>query len=90
MTNIVECHAHGKQEETFVCQHLLGALDTREKVGFFWSGGPRSNAWCSACEEARIREGGTAGDWNERSEAFAGIKLLCGACYDQLRVLHGL
>jgi hypothetical protein len=90
MTNTVECHAHGEQEETFVCQHLLGALGTRKKVGLFRSGGPRGDAWCSACEEVRIREDGVTGDWNERSEAFAGIKLLCGACYDELRVLHGL
>ena len=89
MTNTVECHAHGEQEQTFVCQHLLGALRTGEKVGFFSSGGPRGDAWCSACEEFRRREGGSTGDWNERSEAFAGVKLLCGACYDRLRAQHG-
>jgi hypothetical protein len=90
MTNTVECHAHGEQERTFVCQHLVSALGTGEKVGFFWSGGPRGDAWCSACEEVRLREGGSTGDWNERSEAFASIKLLCGACYDRLRAQHGI
>jgi hypothetical protein len=90
MTNTVECHAHGEQEQTFVCQHLVRALGTAERVGFFWSGEPRGDTWCSACEDVRIREGGVTGDWNERSEKFAGIKLLCGACYDRLRVLHGL
>ena len=90
MSNTVECHTHGEQEETFVCQHLVAALKTQERVGFFWSGGPRGDAWCSACEEVRIREGGATGEWNERSEKFAGIKLLCGSCYDKLRALHGL
>ena len=35
-----------------------------------------------------MREGGEGGDWNERSEAFAGIKLVCGACYDEIRALQ--
>jgi ferredoxin len=89
MSETVECKAHGEQQETFVCHHLFKALDSGEKVGFFWSGEPRGDAWCSACEAVRIREGGITGDWNERSEKFADIKLLCGACYDQLRKLHG-
>jgi hypothetical protein len=29
-----------------------------------------------------------AGDWNERSEAFADIKILCGACYDRVRAIN--
>jgi hypothetical protein len=89
MTHVIECHAHGVQEEAFVCEHLAKSLDTGEKVGFFWSGGSRGDAWCSTCEEVRIREGGINAAWNERSEKFANIKLLCGACYDQLRKLHG-
>jgi len=90
MTNTVECDTHGEQQQTFVCQHLVRALSTGEKVGFFWSSEPRGDAWCSACEDVRIRDGGITGEWNERSEKFAGIKLLCGACYDRLRTLHGL
>ena len=90
MINTVECQTHGEQEETFVCLHLARSLSTGETVGFFWSGELRGDAWCSACEDVRIREGGSAGDWNERSEKFANIKLLCGVCYDRLRELHGL
>lgn len=85
----MHCQLHGEQQKTYVCQHLVRALQTGEKVGFFWSGGSRGDAWCSACEAVRILEGGTTGDWNQRSEEFAGIKLLCGACYDRLRELHG-
>ncbi|MFC0682869.1 hypothetical protein ACFFGH_33980 [Lysobacter korlensis] len=90
MTEIVECVKHEEQEATFVCQHLVACLHSGEPVGFYFSGEPRGDAWCSACEETRIREGGSSGDWNERSEAFAGISLLCGACYDSVRSLHGL
>jgi len=60
------------------------------RSGSFGQVAPRGDAWCSACEEVRVREGGSTGDWNERSEAFAGIKLLCGACYDRLRAQHGI
>ena len=90
MSDTIQCHVHGQQQETFVCQHLFEALDSGDRVGYFWSGEPRGDAWCSACEAVRIREGGIEGDWNERSMAFAGIKLLCGACYDRLRELHGV
>lgn len=90
MTNTIKCPSHGTQEQTFVCCHIVAALDTGEKVGFFWSSEPRGDAWCAACEQARIEMGGESGDWNERSEAFARIQVLCGACYDKVRDQHGL
>jgi len=89
MSDTIQCPVHGEQQETFVCQHLVTSLDTGKQVGFFWSGEPRGDAWCSECEAARIREGGISGGWNERSEKFLGVKILCGACYDRVRVLHG-
>lgn len=85
MANVVQCGEHGQQEETFVCRHLAQSLRSGGKVGFFYSSRPRGDAWCAACEEVRVREGGASGDWNERSEAFAGIQILCGACYDKVR-----
>ena len=89
MAATVECSRHGPQQATFVCQHLAQSLTTRERVGFFYAREPRGDAWCSACEEVRIREGGETGDWNDRSEAFASIKLVCGACYEEIRTLNG-
>ena len=90
MADLVDCTVHGPQEETFVCQHLAQSLKTMKPVGFFYSSEPRGDAWCSQCEEVRIREGGPTGDWNERSEAFAQIKILCGACYDKVRAINKL
>ena len=60
----------------------------KEQIGFLFAGEPRGDAWCSICEEARIREGGETGDWNERSEATAKITVLCGSCYDQMQQLR--
>lgn len=90
MSDVIKCQVHGEQQETFVCRHLAKALETGEQIGFFWSGEPRGDAWCSACETVRVREGGVSGDWNERSEKFVGITLLCGACYDHVKELQGL
>ena len=79
--NVVHCDAHGLSEQTFVCQHLV----TGEELGFFAANdgsSKRPDAWCGACEQVRIREGG---GWNETSELFAGITLICGKCYDDAK-----
>jgi hypothetical protein len=89
MGNTVECNEHGAQEATFVCRHLAESLSTRRPVGFYFASEARGDAWCSACEHVRVREGGETGDWNERSEAFAQITLLCGSCYDEVKRLNG-
>jgi hypothetical protein len=76
----VECSRHGEGYATFVCQHL--ANDSAR--GFFHGGSDgdaRPDAWCLACDlmlEAH-------GDWDEASEAEAGITLLCSGCYDEVR-----
>jgi len=84
----VQCSIHGEQEETFVCRHLVESLHTGIPVGFFFESEPRGDAWCSECEVVRLREGGEGGDWNERSEAFAEIRLICGRCYDEIKALN--
>lgn len=90
MNKIVECAKHGEQQAIFVCQHLVKALKTNRQVGFYYAGELRGDAWCEACEKVRVREGGETGEWNERSEQFADVTLICSACYDRLRVLHGV
>ena len=41
-------------------------------------------AWCDECELARL----TAGEWNEVSEKFAAIKLVCEKCYFEMKELN--
>lgn len=89
MSDKIECSEHGIQEETFVCCHLAESLQSDERIGFYYSDEPRGDAWCSACEKVRISEGGDTGDWNDVSEAFAQIRLLCGACYDKVKHQNG-
>ena len=81
--NGVECAEHGVREATYVCQHLASAVGSGSHCGHdddepdqLWP-----DAWCDACENVRESEG----EWNDRSEAFAGIRLLCDGCYQRVR-----
>ena len=42
------------------------------------------NAWCDACDEVLVE----AGEWNEKSEAFAKIKLVCDRCFFEMKKLN--
>lgn len=85
----VHCGQHGAQPATFVCQHLARSIRTGVAVGFHVSGEnpgtERPDAWCNDCERIRVDEGG---EWNDRSETFAGITLLCGRCYDRAHAIN--
>ena len=82
----VECPVHGTQEMAFVCQHLAQG----EKQGFHLGYDPDHpdelwpDAWCDACEAVLEQEG----EWNEKTEQFADIKLVCAQCYEALRALN--
>ena len=76
----VECETHGKQQATFVCLHIIQTLHDGKVRGFWWAGdsdNSRPDAWCSECD-AKVQEAN--GEWNDESETFAEVKLLCGAC----------
>lgn len=84
----VECSEHGKQQETFVCQHIIETLEDGKARGFWWANdpeNPRPDAWCSECEK---KVQASNGEWNDENEAFAGVKLLCGACYDRAKEIN--
>jgi hypothetical protein len=84
----VHCGQHGKQQATFVCHHIVQSLATNERVGFFTADdpdNPRPDAWCAACEK-KVWE--TGGEWNDESEAFARVTMVCGACYDRAKMVN--
>ncbi len=84
----VECDEHGPQPETFVCQHIVQGLVEGRPYGFWWADDPensRPDAWCTACNDLLKKHGG---EWNDTTESFAGVKLLCGACYDTARAAN--
>ena len=79
-SSTVECGDHGQRPAAYVCRHLVEGVGG----GFHWGDDVDlpdqlcPDAWCDFCEEARQAEGG----WNERSEAVAGIHLVCDRCYE--------
>lgn len=73
-----ECKTHGSQRAAYVCQHLNAPAE-QAKVGF---NGVRDedgciNAWCDACEVFLNANGG---EWNDKTERHASIRLLCETC----------
>jgi len=88
--NKVECCDHGLRNRAFVCQHLI----TSEFPGFWESFDSDStkkyvdgelNAWCDECDKILLEQG----EWNDMSEAFAKIKLICDACFFEMKKLNG-
>ena len=81
----LECGAHGAQAESIVCRHIAESLETRVATGFFWSAlqdTPRPDAWCALCENRLLAAGG---EWTEELADEAGLRPLCGGCYDEAR-----
>lgn len=75
----VRCRTHGESFATFVCQHLAHGVGR----GFYSSDDgsgtdPCPDAWCAECDTVMMAKG----HWDEESEAFAGITLLCAGCYE--------
>ena len=79
----VECGTHGRASATFICQHLRRG----ENLGFHMGFDPDHqddlypDAWCDKCDEILEEEG----EWNDTSEAFAKIKMVCSGCYQDIR-----
>ena len=85
----VLCKHHGEQQATYVCRHVVDALADRTPRGFHSSGeepsSTRPDAWCSACQAFLDSH---SGDWDDESERFARITLICGVCYDLAQAIN--
>ena len=78
----VECGCHGQAKPAFLCYHLINeenvgwnepeVYDKSDDDDFFGC----INVWCNKCEAKAISTGG----WNDESEAFANIQLVCENC----------
>jgi hypothetical protein len=79
----IECSTHGTSEAAFVCKHLVAG----GKRGFNMAYAPENpdglypDAWCDECDKVLAAEG----EWNEKSQAFADIRFICGQCYEAIR-----
>lgn len=79
----VSCGEHGERNACFVCCHLKEG----EALGFNLGYDPEAPdelypaAWCDACEALLEQEG----EWTDRAQAEADIRLVCSACYERIR-----
>ncbi|MDR6921946.1 MULTISPECIES: DUF6882 domain-containing protein [Chryseobacterium] len=88
----MDCGNHGFKRPAYVCQHLnletpVGfeeAFDTYK--GMELDDEEDFQAWCNDCEKIRIKYDG----WDEESEKFAKIKLVCEDCYFEMKKLNNL
>lgn len=79
----MECARHGIRRPAFICQHLrfgegLGFNTAEEPFDPEW---PFQNAWCDECDKVLAREG----EWNDVSEGFAGVIVICEGCLGEIR-----
>jgi hypothetical protein len=87
----VECLAHGRTGAAFICRHLVNAM-TGPVLGFHQAKiDPENrqwgdlNGWCDRCDQIFSAEGA----WNDASEGFAGVTLVCSGCFFDLKAKHG-
>ena len=79
----MECPHHGLRRPTFICRHLqygkgLGFNQPDVLLDPEWQ---FENAWCDKCDEVLQREG----EWNDKSESFAGITAIREGCFEEIK-----
>ena len=82
MATIV-CGSHGRQDETFVCKHIIDTLKDGEPRGFFWSAEEGGfEAICASCNALSP----------EAFEAAAPdlIRPLCFGCFADAAAINGV
>jgi hypothetical protein len=81
----VSCCKHGNQPMAIACIHVCRAIESRSKVGFFWStdtNGPRPDAWCLSCEQWSLAH---PNDKIEEWMKVADFQFLCVECWDEAK-----
>lgn len=85
MIEKVLCEIHGSKEMTFACIHIAMAIDSKEKVGFYYSEVKEDLpqiAWCGECEQWLLDNGE---EWTSVFQAKADFKMLCLDCFDEVK-----
>lgn len=89
-SKLIECEAHGKLRQAFVCQHLNRNAKTGFVEAFETSPGMKLHeeddlqAWCLECEKRRFEANG----WTDNLMKFSNINLVCERCYFEIKDLH--
>lgn len=84
-----ECKTHGAQRAAYVCQHLNVPAEEAKGRGFVAVRDDDGciNAWCDRCEAYLVANGN---EWNDKTERFANIRLLCESCAMERAEANGI
>ena len=79
----VHCNQHGKTSPAYACSHSLTSLRDGNKRGLIFVNDEDGHyhGWCDECDEFLMSHGE---EWNDETEGFASISLLCEACFERL------
>ena len=81
----IDCREHGLTGLAFLCVHAALAIDTGERVGFYFDESEAPPlAWCHACEQVRLQA--TESNPNANWSAGLEFKHVCERCYQLARV----
>ena len=77
------CKRHGEHLPSFICRHLqhgtgLGFNQPEDRPDADW---PFEQAWCDDCQMVLEDEG----EWNDTSEAYAGVMAICEGCFFEIK-----
>lgn len=84
---VVQCEIHGSGRGAYVCQHLNKENKKGFNEAFPTEKGMEIDededlqAWCDSCE----KEWQKAGEWNDENMKIANIKVICEACYFEMK-----
>jgi hypothetical protein len=80
---LIKC-SHGERPSAVVCGHMLNAEE--KVVGFVENSSDPTDlqAWCEACEQLFLEEGGKTARFLE----FNQMSLVCDCCYANLKARH--
>lgn len=79
----LRCASHGRQEETFVCKHIIATLSDGEARGFYWNRADDAfEAVCAACNDMSEAEARRAGPDL--------IQPLCFGCFRDAASINGI
>jgi hypothetical protein len=82
-TETIVCERHGRRPKAYVCDHLLHGESRGFVTAIDQIGNPYPDAWCLECDDIRMAHGGV---WNEESEQLITVRLVCGDCYEVIRL----
>ncbi len=77
----IGCGEHSEGFATYICEHLVADPSQEWFSATPSESNPWPDAWCARCDEVFQKQG----EWNDKNEINAKIKLVCHRCYEAMR-----